>query len=694
MDGDLDSIIFELESYYVSMKRDVYKAPQVICINTELDKKLHSENLKEKVFLPAPKKLYEKDYEEVIDDKKYGNKEGQTIFNKNTKGLHCIQKEDGMTNDYEEAVDSNGSLGTTDFIADYVYLKAPCEDNRGNSHRGIVQETQNFLSRDNVDGNDYEDGATTNWSGFVPKSFIEPKTESEPETANDYDLANSSCETFTKKSITQSSVKRKARDVFMANIPPPPPLPIKQKFSERIIEKPLDNNNNRTSHSRVNVQLCESSIESSGSAERPLPHLIGNPKLPCKQRQYKGGKNKKTMTQASRVLTTSKITFERAMMSLENVNVTLKAESPKISSKSNRKCNEGEMQQCLEEISSSGDEESLRDSEVLLETLLREIADTTADLEVDEEIMCDVVETSDSDDCLNQQCLGDSTQDCLDEESLDNTDYFSESSPSSSDFSAGSDVSNTYSSSTKHIQPYDVMESQHIDQDFVGNTLELKFNDSEDENIQKLLDKLNSIQSAEGGNSSSDYKRALVTAFSESKIWSSDEMEECNTILHKDGRFDIFDSPSHCDSQKIRTPKNRRRNTTCGKITHHRGRRDHRPLSRLQLHELKRRNRHLKAFSMTSAYPNKDLAWRNSNFLRKKCWTNTQLFHPFWQECMYLVQRREEKKHQKQFHEFNNKRLSRACSGKVALKEEEEESHSLASPSETDDMISIFKYFW
>lgn len=129
------------------------------------------------------------------------------------------------------------------------------------------------------------------------------------------------------------------------------------------------------------------------------------------------------------------------------------------------------------------------------------------------------------------------------------------------------------------------------------------------------------------------------------------------------------------------------------------------PLTRLRLYEVKRRQQRL-SLVMRSSEDAKDGdqdKWMDSNFLRcykdaENNWKNTPLFHPFWYECMYLAQRRREERHKRGFHGFELEEYSPRRSLNFHPIRTKTTSagtiRSLSYYNETDDIISIYKYFW
>ena len=133
------------------------------------------------------------------------------------------------------------------------------------------------------------------------------------------------------------------------------------------------------------------------------------------------------------------------------------------------------------------------------------------------------------------------------------------------------------------------------------------------------------------------------------------------------------------------------------------------PLTRLRLYEVKRRQQRL-SLVMRSTPEDRGRnseGWMDNNFLRcykdaENNWKNTPLFHPFWYECMCLAQRRREKQHKTGFHDFSkgfggleyhSPRRSLQF-GPMRSETSSSTIRSLSYYNETDDIISIYKYFW
>ncbi|XP_066917537.1 uncharacterized protein [Clytia hemisphaerica] len=183
---DFESIVIELESYYVSLK---HTGKRNSTITAALDKKLHSENREER--------------ENLFDENDYLLAEDPTFT-------------------------TDGS-NTRDSFIDEDYSRC-----------GIVEPT---TDEDSPDEFDYPTSTLdSKWSGFIPKTFVKSdKSESDMnrESGNrDYNLANyyesftDQCIAKLTKEIHMSPMKvQKCGNVLIVSPPPdlPPPLPPKRK---------------------------------------------------------------------------------------------------------------------------------------------------------------------------------------------------------------------------------------------------------------------------------------------------------------------------------------------------------------------------------------------------------------------------------------------------------------------------------
>ena len=99
--------------------------------------------------------------------------------------------------------------------------------------------------------------------------------------------------------------------------------------------------------------------------------------------------------------------------------------------------------------------------------------------------------------------------------------------------------------------------------------------------------------------------------------------------------------------------------------------------------------------------------WEDNSYIRagkdeEDNWTTTPLFHPFWYECMYIVKRREQEKHEKLFMKnlrpWEHSENSRYSNSSIGLDNrgcsDVHQSRSLSYYYDNEDMISIFKFFW
>ena len=719
---DFESIVIELESYYISLKHEV--CPQrasLVCINTDLDKKLH-----------------------------HGS--SSTLKNNN---VHGTTADDHL---FVVRHDADGMTRVTD-------NQRQCNDDdyEDCSRFGMVMPT------DSYEPSFDEDTVDRNWSGFVPKPFVKMKegkqrmigtaSDEEPEydLANCYESITEQCIANLSQEIHKSPMKvQKRGHVLVVTCPDhSPPLPPKMRKPPPLPPKIKDRGGGRR-YSETNALF----IKKSGvySSKTTLHHSRtslgafskGSPRLTSKF-QRRSSSSLTTTKQASReeLYLTAQETLEGLSRRVDCP--ILMSKTRRIRASSFQTIQHHQQQQekmTAQEMLIRGNP---MDSPLLLsKRMCGSSFQTTQQQHAKEELYLTAQDCASA--ATKSDFLTTSVVDRKNEESCEKL-FVTTAQESFLD----SDLSTDYDTLSTD---YDTLEGGGIGKSVTVQGL-LKDLDSVQlirENIGNVkvegsrrirkgiplddktpLAAKNTNVRKKGKEEKGKHQRrgSLVTSLcdvrDDTKIWSVAQLMDAaaassNSHQTQSVKYDTTTTMHHSSSSvqkyqkigesskgsssvemqiykqrtEIRKKKAKKsKKSKAGEEGNPINRRSSNltPLTRLRLYEVKRRQQ-------LSLKPSNDGAdgmdWMDSYFLRvyrdeENNWNNTPLFHPFWYECMYLAQRRCEERQKREFLHFKDHSYSfdrnptttttttTTTSGTV---------RNLSYYNETDDIFSIYKYFW
>ena len=752
---DYQSIVIELESYYISLKRDVDpKRSSVICMNSELDKQLqrlqnhHGNNVRDTGT------------ECNIDS--YTDDDNLFFLREDADGMTRITDKPPRQFADNLHLDTDGKKRIADNQHGYVN-NDDCDDDY--TRCGIVIPSDD----DSIDGDDTLD---SNWSGFIPKSFIKkmgdettPNEEEEPE----YDLANY-YETITEECIENLSkspmkVQKRGHVLVVTSPDSPPPLPPKKKPPPLPVKKNRSLSSSFSSEASASCIVNQCSMHktevysSSSSSKMTLHHSrtsleglrSGSPLLPPK----KFRRSSLTTTTTTRRESREKLYVGQKMDS------PLIARSKSIRASSyetvvSRETRQNYLCQVGSNLAISGEieehmpagETSLSKSESDLVPPKDGTAVPSSPGEGKNDMILNLTAKVEKKASLEESLEGVFQNVEEIDENFGNEASQEQREPSHNDVRPTDDYDNLEEADRRIGKPVDTFQGLLKDLKSVQLIRRADANSCQD----GVVDKNRGDVTKRNGNkkivTSSGYKPCvtegnnremqrkprscnLVTSFcdvrDDSKIWSVEQLMDVETLSREYNTVTTTtSSTSHSMSSvqkyqkideskgslemhvvkrtEIRKKKKKKNDENvedeANAVIVDRRRQSLTPLTRLRLYEMKR-NRRLSLKKNDDG--DEEGQWNTEHTIRvckdsDNNWTNTPLFHPFWYECMYLSQRRRQERERRRsssYHihldENNNpvglrstSRRGEAGDGKLTL----------SYYNDTDDIISIYKYFW